>query len=103
MRKEAGDLFHRLGVEIDPKEETSRLKTSQKQLMEIAKALFFHARLLILDERSTSLNQEEVERLFEIINRLKEKGTAFIFISHKIPEIFAISDRYTVFRRKWKS
>lgn len=98
MRKEAGDLFHRLGVEMDPEEETSRLKTSQKQLLEIAKALFFHAKLLILDEPTTSLNQEEVERLFEIINRLKEKGTAFIFISHKMPEIFAISDRYTVFR-----
>lgn len=98
MKKEAGDLFHKLGVEIDPEELVANLKTSQKQLLEIAKALFFQARLLILDEPTTSLNNEEVDRLFEIIRRLKEEGTSFIFISHKMPEIFAISDSYTVFR-----
>ena len=72
------------------------LKTSQKQLLEISKALFFQAKLLILDEPTTSLNNDEVEHLFQIIRRLKEKGTAFVFISHKMPEIFRIADRYTV-------
>ena len=54
--------------------------------------------MLILDEPTTSLNNDEVEHLFQIIRRLKEKGTAFIFISHKMPEIFRIADRYTVLR-----
>lgn len=98
MKKESEQLFHRMGVEIDPDELVAHLKTSQKQLLEIAKALFFHAKLLILDEPTTSLNNEEVAHLFGIINRLKEDGTSFIFISHKMPEIFELSDRYTVFR-----
>ncbi len=98
MRKEAGELFERLGVKIDPDAMAGDLKTSQKQLLEIAKALFFHAKLLILDEPTTSLNNEEVAHFFEIIRRLKKDGASFIFISHKMPEIFALSDRYTVFR-----
>lgn len=98
MKKEAQELFDRLGVDIDPDELVVNLKTSQKQLLEIAKALFFQAKLLILDEPTTSLNQEEVNHLFEMIGRLKGEGTSFIFISHKMPEIFALSDRYTVFR-----
>ena len=85
-------------VEIEPEEKVENLKTSQKQLLEISKALFFQAKLLILDEPTTSLNNDEVEHLFQIIRRLKEKGTAFIFISHKMPEIFRIADRYTVLR-----
>lgn len=98
MIQEAEQLFHELGVDIDPTQQVSKLKTSQKQLLEISKALFFHAKLLILDEPTTSLNNEEVAHLFEIVNNLKEKGTSFIFISHKMPEIFQLSDRYTVFR-----
>lgn len=98
MIRETRQLFERLGVDIDPTELADNLKTSQKQLLEISKALFFKAKLLILDEPTTSLNTEEVEHLFEIINQLKKEGTSFIFISHKMPEIFALSDRYTVFR-----
>lgn len=98
MKKETEELFHRMGIEIDPDEPVAHLKTSQKQLLEIAKALFFDAKLLILDEPTTSLNNEEVKHLFETINRLKGNGTSFIFISHKMPEIFELSDRYTVFR-----
>lgn len=98
MKKEAKELFDRLGVDINPNDMVMDLKTSQKQLLEIAKALFFRAKLLILDEPTTSLNQEEVDHLFGIINRLKEEGTSFIFISHKMPEIFMLSDRYTIFR-----
>lgn len=98
MKKETKELFQRMGVEIDPDELVGRLRTSEKQLVEIAKALFFHAKLLILDEPTTSLNQKEVMHLFEIINRLKKNGTSFIFISHKMPEVFELADRYTVFR-----
>lgn len=98
MIRKAQQLFDELGVQIDPQEKVEHLKTSQKQLLEIAKALFFQAKLLILDEPTTSLNNEEVAHLFEIINRLRAKGTSFIFISHKMPEIFRIADRYTVLR-----
>lgn len=98
MKKEVGELFDRLGVNINPDELAGRLKTSEKQLMEIAKALFFKAKLLILDEPTTSLNQEEIRHLFQMITNLKEDGTSFIFISHKMPEIFELADRYTVFR-----
>ena len=98
MRAEAKELFERLGVEIDPDAVVSDLKTSQKQLLEICKALHLKAKLIILDEPTTSLNNEEVDHLFGILRKLKEEGTSFIFISHKMPEIFALADRYTVFR-----
>ena len=98
MIRESSELFERLGVSIDPTSPVEDLKASQKQLLEISKALFEHAKLIILDEPTTSLNTEEVEHLFGIIRGLKKEGISFIFISHKMPEIFEISDRYTVFR-----
>ena len=98
MIREAEELFAQLGVNVDPRVKVQELSTSQKQLLEISKALFFEAKLLILDEPTTALNNSEIEHLFGIIRRLKEKGTSFIFISHKMPEIFALSDSYTVFR-----
>lgn len=98
MVAKARELFEGLGVDIDAEERVSELKTSQKQLLEISKALFSGAKLLILDEPTTSLNNDEVTHLFGIIRRLKKEGTSFVFISHKMPEIFEISDRYTVFR-----
>ena len=81
------ELFLKLNVNIDPNVYVSSLKTSEKQLLEISKALFFKAKLLILDEPTTSLNQDEVAHLFEIVNALKKDGISFIFISHKMPEI----------------
>ena len=98
MIGEAARLFSELGVSIDPTALVSDLTASQKQLLEISKALFFNAKLLILDEPTTSLNNDEVDHLFGIISRLKEGGTSFIFISHKMPEVFRIADRYTVLR-----
>ncbi|MBQ9148321.1 MAG: sugar ABC transporter ATP-binding protein [Oscillospiraceae bacterium] len=92
------ELFDSLGVDIDPNALVSDLETSKKQLLEIAKALFANAKLLILDEPTTSLNQSEIDHLFNIVRRLKEQGNSFIFISHKMNEIFDIADRYTVLR-----
>ena len=91
-------LFQRLGVDMDPLTMVSELKTSEKQLLEICRALHANAKLLILDEPTTALSNDEIAHLFTILTRMKEEGTAFIFISHKMPEIFAIADRYTVFR-----
>ncbi len=98
MIEEAGRLLDEMGVAIDPLELADHLDTGKKQLLEIAKALHSRAKLIILDEPTTALNNEEIIHLFDIIRNLKEKGTTFIFISHKMPEIFEIADRYTVLR-----
>lgn len=92
------ELFESLGVDIDPKVMVSELKTSSKQLLEICRALYVDAKLIILDEPTTALSNDEIDHLFGILRRLKEQGKSFIFISHKMPEIFAIADRYTVLR-----
>lgn len=96
--KRARELFENLGVDIDPTAMVSELKTSEKQLLEICRALYVDAKLLILDEPTTALSNKEIDHLFEILTKLKEQGKSFIFISHKMPEIFAIADRYTVLR-----
>lgn len=98
MIKQTEALFERLGVSMDPRMMVSEMKTSQKQLLEICRALHEDAKLLILDEPTTALNNEEIAHLFGILKRLRDEGKSFIFISHKMPEIFEISDRYTVFR-----
>lgn len=98
MIRQSQELFNRLGVDIDPTETVGNLDTSRKQLLEIAKALHAEAKLFILDEPTTALNTEEIEHLFGIVRRLKGEGKSFIFISHKMPEIFEIADRYTILR-----
>ena len=96
--KKTRELFESLGVDMNPSEMVSNLKTSEKQLLEICKALYSDAKLLILDEPTTALSNDEIEHLFSILRRLKKAGKSFVFISHKMPEIFSIADRYTVFR-----
>jgi len=98
MIKATQELMDDLGVDLDPNALVGDLETGRKQLLEIAKALHTNAKLLILDEPTTALNNEEIEHLFTIVNRLKARGKSFIFISHKMNEIFTIADRYTVFR-----
>ena len=98
MIQKAQELFDQLGVDIDPTAMVSELETSKKQLLEIAKVLFCNAKLLILDEPTTALNSNEIDHLFSIVRRLQKTGTSFIFISHKMSEIFDIANRYTVLR-----
>lgn len=98
MANKAAELFERLGVDIDPYALVDDLKPSDKQLLEISRALFRNAKLLILDEPTASLNTDEVEHMFQIVRGLRDKGTSFIFISHKMPEIFDLCDTYTVLR-----
>ena len=98
MVEQSKTLFARLGVDLDPNLKVSELKTSEKQLLEICRALHADAKLMILDEPTTALGNDEVEHLFSIINRLRGEGTSFIFVSHKMPEVFEIADTYTVFR-----
>ncbi|MDR1272745.1 MAG: sugar ABC transporter ATP-binding protein [Clostridiales Family XIII bacterium] len=98
MIKQAQELFNSLGVDIDPNEYVGNLDSGRKQLLEISKAFHSDAKLYILDEPTTALNNEEIAHLFSLVRNLKAQGNTFIFISHKMPEIFEIADRYTVFR-----
>ena len=79
-----------------------KLSVSQRQMVEIANAVSYYAKILVLDEPTSSLTQEEVDHLFKIINKLKEKGCGIIYISHKMEEILQISDDVTIMRDgKW--
>lgn len=98
MIQKCDEVFQKLGVSIDPSALVETLSASEKQTLEIAKAIFFDAKLLILDEPTTALSNEEIDHLFQIVDNLKSEGKAFIFISHKMPEIFRLADRYTVLR-----
>lgn len=98
MIQKCYEVFAKLGVNIDPTVTVEHLSASEKQTLEIAKAIFFEAKLLILDEPTTALSNEEIDHLFKLVNKLKDDGKSFIFISHKMPEIFRIADRYTVLR-----
>jgi len=98
MIKETNRIFCDLGIQIDPMAFGEDLDTSKKQLLEIAKTIYRDAKLFILDEPTTALNNDEIAHLFSIIEHLKKEGKTFIFISHKMPEIFRIADRYTVLR-----
>ena len=100
-RRRAAELFQRLGVKIDLDAPCRRLTTAQQQLVEIAKALAFEARIIVMDEPSAALTSHEVERLFEIVRDLKRHGIAVIYISHRLDEVFAIADRVTVLRDGW--
>ena len=98
MIAQTRELFAGLGVDMNPMSMVSELTTCEKQLLEICRALHANAKLLILDEPTTALSNEEIRHLFGILKNMKAQGTSFIFISHKMPEVFEIADRYTVFR-----
>ncbi len=90
--------FDELGIEIDPTVKISTLSVSKRQIAEIAKAYSYNASVIVFDEPTSSLNGEEAERLFSMIDMLKRKGCGIIYISHKMEEILRISDTVTVMR-----
>ncbi|MBR6807893.1 MAG: ATP-binding cassette domain-containing protein [Clostridia bacterium] len=92
------EIFASLDIDVDPREIMSRLSVSTRQTVEIAKAVSYGAKVIVLDEPTSSLNGEETERLFRIIEMLKNKGCGIIYISHKMEEIRRISDEVTVMR-----
>lgn len=98
MYEETKAVFERLGIDIDPKIKMAKLSVSQRQMVEIAKAVSYNSKILVLDEPTSSLTQEEVDHLFRIINQLRKEGCAMVYISHKMEEILAISDEVTVMR-----
>ena len=97
-RSEAEALFRRMGVEVDLDLPCRRLSTAQQQLVEIAKALLFEARILIMDEPTAALSAHEVEKLFAIIGDLRRRGLGILYISHRLEEIFTIADRVSILR-----
>src|SRR5689334_7926205 len=100
LRRRAAGLLASLGHEhaLSLDEEVSRLSAAQRQLVEIAKALALDADLIIFDEPTASLSPAEVERLFDIMARLTSGGHALVFVSHRLEEVFAITDRVTIMR-----
>ena len=91
-------LMRDLGLDVDPRAEVSRLGTGQQQLVEIAKALSQKASILVLDEPTAALTLAEAEKLFAILSNLRAQGIAMIYISHRLEEVFRLSDRTTVLR-----
>jgi ribose transport system ATP-binding protein len=98
LNRRAADLFDRLGLAIDPTERVEHLTVARQQMVEIAKALSFNAKVLIMDEPTAALNDAEVDVLFELIRRFRTPETGVIYISHRMDELSRISDRITVLR-----
>lgn len=92
------EVFEELNIDVDPNRIMSTMPVSQRQMVEIAKAVSFHSKIIVFDEPTSSLTEQEVEHLFEIINMLRDQGCGIIYISHKMAEIKRISDEITIMR-----
>lgn len=102
MYKRTMEIFEDLDIHVDPHRIMSTMPVSQRQMVEIAKAVSYESKVIVFDEPTSSLTEEEVEHLFRIINMLRDRGVGIIYISHKMGEILRISDEVTVMRDgKW--
>lgn len=102
MYEDTKKIFNDLGIDVDPRAKMGDLAVSARQMVEIAKAVSYNSKILIMDEPTSSLTEKEVEHLFRIIRKLREKGCGIVYISHKMEEIKAISDDITILRDgKW--
>ncbi len=98
MHEEAKTLLARLGLNIDPSTRAGDLSVGKQQIIEIAKAIASDAKYIVMDEPTAALTDREIETLFVTVNELKAKGISFVYISHRMEEIFAICDRITILR-----
>lgn len=98
INRKAAELLHRINFNIDPKTEVKTLSVAGKQMVEIAKALSYDSKLILMDEPSATLTKNELSNLFDIIADLKKKGIAVIYISHRLDEIFTVCETVTVMR-----
>ena len=98
MKRQAADLFRKLGMTVNLTQPMRNMSVSQRQMCEIAKAISYDAQVIVLDEPTSSLTVQEVDKLFEMMRMLKAQGIALIYISHKMDEIFEICDEVSVLR-----
>ena len=98
MRKIAEEAIAKINFDVELDRLVGTLSVAEKQMVAISRALMFNARLIIMDEPTTALTRKEVQALFKIILHLKEQGIAILFVSHKLNEVFEISERFTIFR-----
>lgn len=98
VRKIAEEAVAKIDFKVDLDAKLGNLSVAEKQMVAICRALMFNAKLIIMDEPTTALTKREVDRLFKIILKLKEQGIAILFVSHKLNEVFEISERFTIFR-----
>lgn len=98
MLEDSKSLLNELGLDMNPDQKVKELSIAQQQMVEVVKALSKEIKLLIMDEPTSSLTQKEIDKLFEIVERLKEKGVAIIYISHRMDEIKRIGDSVTIMR-----
>ena len=98
QNQQAQDIFQELHITLDPSVKVGELTVANQQMVEIAKALSYHSRVLIMDEPTASLTENEIAELFRLIHLLKSKGHAIIYISHRLEELAQITDRVTIMR-----
>ncbi len=98
MYRDTKAIFDELDIDIDPRARVGTLSVSQMQMIEIAKAFSYNAKIVIMDEPTSSLTEKEVNHLFTIIRKLKDRGCGIVYISHKMEEIFQLCDEITVLR-----
>ena len=98
MMAEATQFFKDIGIQVDLKAKMKTMSVAQRQMVEIAKAVSYNAKVIVLDEPTSSLTDNEVEKLFSIMSDLKKKGISFIYISHKMDEVFQCCDDVSVLR-----
>ncbi len=98
LYRRAREILSDLNFDIDPKTRVEKLNVSEKQLVSIARALAYDAKIIVMDEPTATLTEYEVERLFKIMKDLKSRGVSVIFISHRLDEIFEVADRVTILR-----
>ncbi|MGL5440585.1 MAG: galactose/methyl galactoside ABC transporter ATP-binding protein MglA [Filifactoraceae bacterium] len=102
MYEDTKQIFEELDIKLDPRTKVDNLSVSEKQMLEIGKAVSYNSKIIVMDEPTSSLTEKEVNHLFKIINRLKDRGIGIIYISHKMDEILKISDYVTIMRDgKW--
>ena len=98
MKKEASELFRKLGMTVNLEQPMKNMSVSQRQMCEIAKAISYNSKVIVLDEPTSSLTVQEVEKLFQMMRMLRDQGISLIYISHKMDEIFEICDEISVLR-----
>ena len=98
MHKKASELLNTVGLSVSPKTRVAEIDIAGRQMIEIARAIATNAKIIILDEPTSSLSDVEIKKLFETVNKLKKQGISFIFVSHRLQEVLTLSDRIYILK-----